>query len=633
MDDVYTPLVDGTYLLHRPFYMPTKDGPIWAIAFTTYGGTLLTAAISVGLTLIFMSLWNLICFLAVLFPGSTLRRRHLALVTLWNSNDAWFAFKELASYAYHLYGSKSDFAYGLLLSVLALMVFGGSMTLGVIGPSLIQIGTVAPVRPSMVFYPHLTKDKTTELLYLGAIAPATLRAIGSIEASKVTKRKDVNLPPNNLQPIGQSESGEDIYRYPYDYNLTGVDFGLQHGSDLSLTVSGSCTTEYGWYVNKSSKGASDTGDAYNLWNNASEPYSVPITMDTIQDAPKAGFVLHPRAEQQYKDSGNTSFAIIIWAAHRASIKEGDDPWYTTEPRTADFEAPFKAQFWIKRGRPALSCWQKDTWRYGSHEVKTVQGLQNITGIKVKTVLLNVLAEALRVPVITGIGNGSGNSALKSAITSANSVINAETSKIRYDLERLVLASYVFTRNVFLDTTMFLSNDGLQNIMHSTKETPEDGAGDFVLSSPNFQTFSMVGLIVLFVTLVTLLITHAILDAVFLHHHNDNNENGDQKGRLMLFKALPAAQLFRRIYEPANAEDHDEDWPCDSHFPSPQDETEFKWDKCGGGHTSCNGHIHRSPARPSAYVRTVSSEPVSSNDSAAKSAVGTVEEVQNDVKPA
>ncbi|OTA08154.1 hypothetical protein A9Z42_0091000 [Trichoderma parareesei] len=589
MADVYTPLVDGTYLLHRPFYLPTKDGPVWAIAFTTNGGTLLTAGISVVLTLIFMSLWNLICFIAMLFPGSDSRRRYLALVTLWNSNDSWFAFKELASYAFHFHESRPDFAYGLLLAVLALMVFGGSMTLGIIGPSLIQIGTVAPVRPSSVYYPHLGTDNTAILSYYGVLAPANLRALGSIEASKVTKRKDVNLPDSNLDPIGKTESGEDIYQYLYDYTLTGVDFGLQQGSALSLTVNGSCTTEYGWFVN--STGAASNEDLYNLWSISGQNFSVPVNQDTVQDAPKASFIPHPEAEQQHLESGNTSFAIIVWAARRASIKQGDDPWYKTERRTASFPAPFDAQFWMKRGRPALSCWQKDTWRYGSQEVKTVDDLPSVKGIKVKPALLKLLAEALRAPVLTRVGNASGDSALKSAITSSRGVINAETSKIRYDLERLVLASYVFTRNVLLDTTMFSRPDGLDNIMEDGKGQPADGAGDFVLSSPNFQTFSMAGLIVLFVMLVTLLIVQAALDAILLRH-TDNKEKDKVKGRLMLFKALPAAQLFRRIYEPTGAKQQDVYWPCASHYSSHEDQTKFEWDICEKGDIHCNGHICR-----------------------------------------
>ncbi|KAL6879173.1 hypothetical protein J3F83DRAFT_288417 [Trichoderma novae-zelandiae] len=626
MADVYTTLIDGSYLLHRPFYLPTKDGPVWAIAFTTNGGTLLTAAISVVLTLIFMSLWNLICFIAVLFPGSNFRRRHLALVTLWNSNDSWFAFKELASYAYHLYGSRSDFVYGLVLSVAALMVFGGSMSLGIIGPSLVQIGTVAPVRPSSVYYPHLTADNTTILAYYGVLAPANLRALGSVEAAKVTKRKDVNLPDSD-DPVGKTESGEDIYRYAYDYSLTGVDFGLQQGSDLSLTVNGSCTTEYGWIVNATSPAVDK--DIYNLWNIPDDYFSVPINRDTVQDAPKASFIPHPQADQQYLDSGNTSFAIIVWAARRASIKQGDDPWYKTERRTADFPAPFNAQFWMKRGLPALSCWQKDTWRYGSHEVTTVDELQDVPGIKIKPALLTLLAEALRAPVLTRIGNASGNSALKSATTSPNGVINAEASKISYDLERLVVASYVFTRNVLLDTTMYQRPDGLDNIMDRNGQ-PANGTGDFVLSSPNFQTFSMVGLIVLFVVLVTLLVAQAILDAV-LRLHTDKHQDGDQKGKLMLFKALPAAQLFRRIYEPTEARHQDTYWQCVSHFPSDKDETEFKWDKCGGEHIHCNGHIHRSPARTSTFIKTEPNGPLENDDPTVTKVVGDVEEVQADAE--
>ncbi|EHK19973.1 uncharacterized protein TRIVIDRAFT_125434, partial [Trichoderma virens Gv29-8] len=502
---------DSSYVLHRPFYVPTKDGAVWAITFTTYGGTILTAGISVILTLIFVGLWDLICFIAIVSSRATTRRRHVALVTLWNSNDSWFAFKELAKYTLQFFGSTPDFVYGLIFCSLAFIIYGGGLSLGIVGPSLLQVGTVAPARPSAVYWPFSTNNEndTVNILQgIGILAPAFIRALGSVDASLGSRGENVKVDG----PIPVVNAGinsiETIYQYNYTYSLTGVDLGLQHGSDLSLTATGSCITEYGWIVNATHP--KNDRDTYYPWNYTIWNQTVPITNDTIQDAPKAVFLLHPDASTQYGETGNISFAILPWTAHRTSIKQSNDPWYTTETRRAPFPPPVEtAIFWIKRARPALSCWQKDVWRYGSTTVTNVSGLKNITGIKVKPSLLAVLELAVAVPVLYNLGSTVAISSLKSATVNTFGVINAETSSILDDLTRLVFASFVYTRNVYLDTTMYESKTGLANALDTNGE-PADGLGDFVLSSPNFQSFSMVGMIVLLVLLITLFTTNFLL---------------------------------------------------------------------------------------------------------------------------
>ncbi|KAL7945340.1 hypothetical protein V8C42DRAFT_322847 [Trichoderma barbatum] len=352
---------------------------------------------------------------------------------------------------------------------------------------------------------------------------------------------------------------------------------------------GSCTTEYGWINNS----VDPTRDIYHLWNNASIPFEVPITRDTIQEAPKVSFIPHPDAADQYIHDGNTSFAIVIWSAHRASIKQGGDPWYKTEDRNASFKAPFKAPFWIMRARPVLSCWQKDSWRYGSKSVTNIAELKHLPGIKIKPVLLNVLQSALSYPVLMSLGTASGDSALKSRSTSLNGVINAEVSNIVDDLERLILASFAFTRNVFLDTTMHQESGGLSNLMLDGSRQPADGAGDFAVSSPNFQTFSMVGLIIVFVVLVALWATRFILHTILFLHTAEETK----RSKLMLFRALPAVQLFRRIYEqPTEIGEQNSNWPCGQHFPKSNDGTTFKMVECKDIKTNghCKGHINGKP---------------------------------------
>ncbi len=143
MADIYTPPPSSSYTLATPFYLPSEGGDRWAVAFAGGRAAFVSAAISVAYAVVFLFVWNLICFVAIFFDGSSTRRRYVALITLWNSNDPWFAFKELLSYTYHCAPSPTaanpywgDFVYGLVLSALALFVFTGTVTMGIVGPSL-----------------------------------------------------------------------------------------------------------------------------------------------------------------------------------------------------------------------------------------------------------------------------------------------------------------------------------------------------------------------------------------------------------------------------------------------------------------------------------------------------------------
>ncbi|RYP63897.1 hypothetical protein DL771_009072 [Monosporascus sp. 5C6A] len=617
MADIYTPPPDSSYLLLEPFYMPTDSGSVWAIAFSSNSGSLVTAALSVVFTVIFLLLWNFACFIALLFPGGETRRRYVALVTLWNSNDAWFAFRELASYTYHYFGPPwGDFAYGLMLAFIAFIVYGGSLALGIIGPSLVQIGNVAPVRPSEVYYPVTASqnDYVGILTEFGLRAPGVLRALGSVEAADVTTRSRVNI--HEERNTGTPDGSEPIRRLTYGYSVTGVELGLQHGSDLALTVEGSCITEYGWMPDNQPEQV----DVYRLWDSddPDQLFEVPIVQD-IWNAPKASFLFHPDAQNQYRNTGNSSFAVIVWSAHRSSITQGSDPWYATEDRNARREAPYGARFWMRRGRPALSCWQQDRWSYGSQTVNSVFDLRHIPGIRVPQVLLAVLEAALASPVLARLGNASGDSALRSRTTSPNGVIDASASSMRSDIERLLVASFVATRNVFVDATMFQTDGRWRNLVEASNGDPEDGAGDFVVSSPNIQTFSMVGIIVLVVILVALLLIESMITLVIRRHQqptrtsttqdnqppSGNNPNQLTKdgiknpakdstknltsNRLIRFKVLSAVQLFRRIYEPEEG-DSDASWPCEVHLPEDHDKTNFELAECKGRKAQCNGHI-------------------------------------------
>ena len=595
--DTYTDASEASYLLLQPFDMPINGRAIWAIAFSSRSGTLITAALSVMLTVTFLCLWNLACFVALLSSSKTVksRRRFAALVVLWNSNDPWFAFTKMLRYTFHYMRKREDGVFGLVWLLVSLAVFGGSIAMGIVGPSLVQIGSAAPVRPEITYHPAEAQegDYSGVLTVYGLTASSFLRALGSVEASDVTKRKNVNIGRTPLQ----ASNGEPMVQIDYDYKLNGDDFGLQHGSDLSMAVKGSCVTEYGW-----GDASSDTADVYRLWHSPNDMYKISVDLGSfsIQNAPKAMFVPHPEFQEQYK-AANVSFAIVPFSAHRASIIASQtDPWYRTEPvpdkLPDDIRFQYEATDWVKRQRPVLSCWQQDLWTYGSYPSGNLPSIRELArtqpdAVKVPESLLEVLDLAAGMPMVVTMGTMSGDSALLSRTTSPNGVIDSSASSAYKDMERLILASYVKTQNVLVDTTMFRSDGNWRNVLLGDDNLPRKGAGDFIIVSPKIQTFSMAGLITITVLLASLLLIEGVITTIIRWHHASSEDPSSNK--LMRFKVLSAVELFRRIYEP-DMNSTDDKWSCHAHWPSTVDDKEFSLRPCqtSGGSPSCKGHISK-----------------------------------------
>ncbi|KAK5991207.1 hypothetical protein PT974_09485 [Cladobotryum mycophilum] len=590
--------------------MPTRNGNVWAVALTDNDGTILTAGVSVAMTLIFIRCWSIVCFVAMVFPGTQTRRRFAALVTLRNSNDPLFAFRELAVYsARYFRHSWADFMYGVTFCVLALLVFGASTALGIVGTSMLQVGSVASPLASTLYYPENVsrEDRVGTLQRYGLLAAANLRALGSAESAR--GRVDFNF-----ERLGNWDNEETMGRLSYNFSITGVDLGLQHGTDLALTVSGSCITEYGWIVHQN-----ETQDVYNLWGLPNGKNTVvPIDRYSIANAPTASFVRHPNGDAQYLKDGNSSYAVVVASAHRASIKPGGDFWYKTEPRVSNYSAVRGVQLWVKRGRPVLSCWQQDRWRYASHSANVVYDLRTIPGIKIKDQLLDLMEIMFSTPVLVDLGIVSGDSALKSRMTSPYGVINAEGSSMVADMERLILATFVRSRNVFADTTKFYKDyqdNDTSALINMMSPRGTNIASDFVVPDPAIQTFSMVGLIVLAVVLVaellmelTLRMYQAQSDRLLRESppvvgplSREMSEQSAKPSASSRFKALSATQLFRRIYETEEAQPH-EHWKCTQIFPMTNDEMKFKLQRCS--HHQCKGHIERrSSLTPPSSART------------------------------
>ncbi|KAJ4322232.1 hypothetical protein N0V84_004946 [Fusarium piperis] len=609
MADIYTPPKDSAYLLSTGFQMPHENGDKWAMAFDSYTGTILTAGLSVVITILFLCLWNLISFFGMFFDGNKTRRRYVALVTLWNSNDPWFACKELLYYAVQcLKESKAsgDFWYGLGFGLAAFVVFAGGIVSSIMVPSALLIGNVAPVRPSSVFWPQEPDDTVKSLQVFGLLAPAAMRSLGSVEAAQVTLRDRVYVEESPKYSGANDE--EPVKGIKYNYTLSGVDMGLRWGSELSLDVTGSCITEYGW-ADKQANNSDNPGDVYHLWNIDSRDQTVfvPISEDVILDAPSASFRPHPDGAAQLLKDSNVSYAVMIYAAHRSSISKSTDPWYATEKRKEPAaKSQYDADYWMKRHRPFLSCWQQDKWRYGSHSVKSVDELKKIPGIKIKEVLLEILEAAFgNSPMIVTLGNASGVSALRSQTTSPNGVIDAQNCWMVDDMERLILASFVASRSIFTDATMF-PETRYPNLVTGGDKKPRSGAGDFVVSSPEIQTFSLNGITALLVLLVFLVLANAATSWLLSFFYR--NQNASEVGNLVdvdrwtRFRVFSAVHLFRCLFEGSEDKVEERGWSCEDTVPTVEngdDEVKLVGGCCK---KRCMGHLSKTLSKAAAAQR-------------------------------
>ena len=160
--------------------------------------------------------------------------------------------------------------------------------------------------------------------------PSALRAAGAVNSSS-TEGVIVDGPNNSL---GNQQNP--VVQLGYNYNISGVELGLQHAPDLLLSVQGSCITDYSWYqYNDTTHEALSNGsflnsivaDVYYPWNNSRPRTSV---LNYNVGPPFVTFVTSPENNRK-----NQSFGMIISSLGRYSFRKGHDPWYLTTDTPAN----------------------------------------------------------------------------------------------------------------------------------------------------------------------------------------------------------------------------------------------------------------------------------------------------------
>jgi len=548
--------------------MPTDSGGIPAVAVSKRTSNYINSAYTILMILIVSVGWKLILALILKFwPTKGEPNRVVALVALWNSSESMNGMMAMLSYCGMVIrrpSSKtpgsildgSNLSWGLLFLFLAFSLTFGNILAGILVPVQLSMGNVAPPAKKAIFYPDValysrTDDNGAGQSKLDSLkAPSALRALGSVEAA------DDDVSVRDRVHIENRNSGGSAY-LSYNYNVTGVDMGLQTDPTLTLLIKGACRTDDTWLVN-----STDEGDTYKLFG-GDDTYLVKY-QPQVDLPPMVHFELDPKSPKS-----NISYAMIVSTGGLLSYTSGQDPWYATNKTEGAAIA-----YQVRRRRPVLICWEVTRWRLNGKEVDN-SGLPTLPGLKLaKFWSTEVFSGEFGVPRVVSVGKAAGTNALKSAsfAVAPYYILDAGASNIIDDLKRLVLASWVSSRNVVRDTTTY-NRGSLVNLAAGAGGSLKPGVEEFVLQGGDIVTLSVRILIAVPAILLFLLIVNEILrfvlkhsdrfeeDSVFKDFYKDKEKTHKVKNAV----ALLAIELYARLDKEKN-KDHTWDHSGLTAFP-------------------------------------------------------------------
>ena len=479
--------LNGTFLTLKRFSMPTGNDTRDAVALSQSDGTKLVSAYTLMIKWTIMHFWALVvlCGVAFFIARKPSHNRAAVTVQIWNTHSSPTNVAMLtARYILHMRG---EIWYPLMWTILAVIIISSSTVAPILLTDYLVIGNSAPVNPSTIYVPNSVNLSIVEAIELYILQiPATYRAASTVPpANSVAVSEDGNLTIN------------------YSYQVSGTDFGLQNAPDLVLYIQGSCSAEYGWWDSRSPLYT----DYYFPFGDTSVSSSEEWFVSTSDGGPPFP-KLFP-APRSSDTNGNTSYAILVSSIGRFSVSSSTDPLYQTGlPSSGDF--PFN----VSAGRPVLSCWETNTWFYRG-ATANIENLTSIPDNVLPQIIQQMLATSLETPMIFNVALRLDRSALASSATAFGNGFDAGRSSAYQDMQHLVQTSYMATKNLLVETTMYQGVDkySLPNIVTNPDGSIIDGAGDFVVSSPEITTFSVRTLIVIPVVLVSLLILNIIVGLI------------------------------------------------------------------------------------------------------------------------
>lgn len=513
----------------RWFLMPREDGQLVpAVAVSSAESSIWVAAYTLLLILIFAAIARLVKDVIIAyFPLSTSdgdngggsmssssccstavhdrdTNRHAILVGYVNTTDPVSIMILACSYAYTctvnvcgdgLWGIEwSTVGLAAMLVAVALGQLLANAVGGVLVPGNLRLGNVALVSADSIFFPNFTLGMNPETV-LRFNGPAAVRAAADTERTRQTLQGKFRFPELQWTAGEGAAADQPQVTFGYSYNITGYDFGFQRAPSLLYSVEGECHTDYSWLAPVPELGfdkyfpwAQQNNDTAMYVRFAEEAHALPYAVFVPNPDPKS-WMAHTRM-----------FGIVPHTAYRLGDQTNvRDPWYYTEPNPDPPDSG--GHFRVRARRPVLVCSQNDTWSHGGHSVLNVADLGNLTqpgkgGLKLDRFFWdNLLPYVFGPPSVVTVANSLGYTALASSVqySAYQSLIDFTATSIQHDLERLVLATLAYSRDVVRNTALVgnLSNGTFRNLAEdaTTHRVPASTA-DYVLSSADVTTLSV-----------------------------------------------------------------------------------------------------------------------------------------------
>jgi hypothetical protein len=499
----------ATYLLWRRFSMPTTGGSRDAIAVPSNVANKLNSAYTFLVSLIVLHAWILILLVLLSYYIGRRRRRGHPIdigTDIWNAKTSPLDVVKVTAINYRRQRHQWSM---LLWMTLAFCILVANYAIPIEVAPYIILDNAAPAAANAIYVPSPLQEAESTVNNIKAFylqAPSAFRAVGNAQTAIPNKTGQVEVDnPVLLQDLGD---GEAIVSVGYRYNVTGVDFGLQHYPELVLHVEGSCTTDYGLFLQRNESNGI-LFDDYLLW--PGDPNYERLVSVSLLDGPTPQGFLRQGPPSPTGPPGNITWAAVVSSMERLSVTEGTDPWYLTSPIIFEGSQYYE----VRERRPVLSCWQNDVWSYKGHN-GTIIDLNSgaLPGLNLPGGLQAILGNSLGGPRIVTLATQLGPQALASTATSLGQFFDAGESRFYSDIQRLVIASYVATANTLTESTLFPEDRlNISNYIVGGDGQVLPGTANFVIWSSQVGTLSVRTLIIIpVIALALFLIVLYVIEA-------------------------------------------------------------------------------------------------------------------------
>jgi hypothetical protein len=476
--DVFTRPPSNTYILGSVFSVALERDSITAISFSNSVSTLLLALYAIIVQFLFGALWQLLAAIMLIRFNVNDRLKMVSLVALWNCPDPLSA--SVKSFQYLLITLKNQhrnwnsIRRALVMVVLSSSTLIAGITIGILYPEWLKIGSFAPVHPVSVYWPSFdtVSDEATVDIFSRS-RPGILRALGSAEAGEQNSMIgavdiQTSLPSDHTPEQPQKQ-------IDYSYKINAENFALQNFADLVMKVSGRCRTDYSWATRRKNLDGY-TWDTYYPWGEKDTNQSFSVATE-LSPSYRMEFVtwLHPDIDKP-QQRGNRTFAFLASAALTPSQSHSDDPWYKTQSSNGS-EYSLGLPYVVKSRRPVLVCWETTEICVGGQCHDTY--LENSP---LPAGLAVVFKTRFAHPMMTHVSMAAGVATVKTYVGSASGAyVDAGASSLVGDMTRLILAGYLSSRQIFQEIALAARpSPNSPSILDAAVGRLLDGAKDFVV---------------------------------------------------------------------------------------------------------------------------------------------------------